>query len=301
MRVYKYWASSRKQTADNYDFLLWRGSNISLEDAQRVADEAVESLARAPRSQSTSNHVGQQYTYHTRFIPEELISSFPAADGSMLAAVTRNRYGALILNTADMMFIDADITFPSRQTTKSNSKANSGLFGWIFGGKSPEEIEAEHQQAVQQSVDSRLDQIREIARRYSRHSFRIYRTHSGFRIVLLDQRIAPDDRLATKLLDQFESDLNYKNLCRIQQSYRARLTPKPRNIQMDYPPYTYSHHEKQGAAYEAWEQEYERKSLNYRVCEFVEEIGNNGIDPDIAFLLDLHDEASRVSTGLPLA
>lgn len=292
MRVYKYWANGQQETDDGYHFSIWRGSNDSPEDAQRLADQAVDQLAFRPHRTLPQRGPQSDYTYQSRHVPEELISSFSAQDGSLLAAVTRNRYGALVLNTADCVIIDADIppAAPRAHLT------GGGLLSWLWGGS------AQHaEEQLASPADERLAQIKSIASYYSRLSFRIYRTRAGFRIFLLNQRLPPNDPLAMELLEAFEADQNYRNLCRVQQSYRARLTPKPFAMNLDYPPFHFPYNQHTRDSAKRWLERYELASENFRVCQKVCDMGPGVVDPEVDFLLNLHDESCRVQAELPLA
>lgn len=287
MRVYQYW-SMGSASSQRGRFSVWRGSNESLQHAQQLANEAARELAANPK---VLNRSPESYSYQTRFVPEQVVSTFPAPDGSLLAAVTRNRYGALVLNTADVVIIDADIVFPPTQ-----SATGPGLLSWLFG--KPPATEA---RGTPDPAEKRLAQIRQAVAQFPDHLFRIYRTHAGYRIFLLDQRCSPADPLARQLLDAFQADRNYQNLCQVQQSYRARLTPKPFNLGVDYPTVHYPYPDSLRETAESWQQRYESASQSFRVCQPIQEIGSGERDPDVNFLLQLHDEACRVQADLPLA
>lgn len=293
MRVYKYWANGQQETKDGYHFSIWRGSNDSVEDAQRLADQAVDQLAKSPRQTLPQRGPSSDYTYQNRHVPEEWVSSFPDNSGGLLAAVTRNRYGALVLNTADCVIIDADIP---PETPRPHSK-RGGLLSWLWGAPPPQPAF----EAQESSADRRLAQIKNVAASYSQMSFRIYRTRAGFRVFLLDRRLPPNDPLAIQLLEAFEADQNYRNLCRVQQSYRARLTPKPFAMNLDYPPFHFPYNEHTEEAAKHWLQRYETASESYRVCQWIADVGPGEVDPEVEFLINLHDESCRVQAKLPLA
>ena len=130
----------------------------------------------------------------------------------------------------------------------------------------------------------------------------MYRTKAGFRIVLLNRRLPPQDPLVQRLMTAFRADPDYQQLCKFQQSYRARLTPKPTYLKMAHPPFRYPESATWGRpSVEQWEREYESKSQGFRVCQPIQDIGPHGIDPEVEFLLGLHDQSCRASVDLPLA
>jgi hypothetical protein len=119
------------------------------------------------------------------------------------AVIARNQYGALVLSTARMGFIDVDVapsTFPD-------------AIGRLFGRPPP-------RAAI-------LARIREgLAAKGWAMTFRLYETAAGFRVVVVDRQLDPSGPDAAALMDAVGADAAYKALCRGQHSFRARLTPK---------------------------------------------------------------------------
>ncbi len=93
---------------------------------------------------------------------EEIVDVIKGSDGRESAIVTRNGYGALVLNAARVMFIDIDFDM------KVKSGGLSGLFRQL-GGKG----------AAPSPVDEHLARIEEWARRNPQWSMRVYRTFGG--------------------------------------------------------------------------------------------------------------------------
>lgn len=93
-----------------------------------------------------------------------------------------------------------------------------------------------------------------------RIQLRIYKTAHGYRLLVESQRLRPHGALFKELAKAFNCDPSYLKLCRSQECYRARLTPKPEAAE--------------GA----------------RVCKYLDTIGSGGIDEILAPLIQLHDE-----------
>jgi hypothetical protein len=89
---------------------------------------------------------------------------------------------------------------------------------------------------------------------------RVYKTAHGLRLLVENQSLRPGGRVFLVLAKTFGCDRSYLKLCRSQECYRARLTPKPEAAE--------------GA----------------RVCEYLGTIGSAGIDEVLAPLIHLHDE-----------
>src|SRR5258706_3540180 len=103
MKLAKFWARGSEEFAGQR--ATARGwSNTSVDDAREVARKTA---ARVAQKLAAGGEKGQ-YLYGDRPLPEPIIREFLDSSGATRAAVTRNAYGALVLNTRDMMFIDID-------------------------------------------------------------------------------------------------------------------------------------------------------------------------------------------------
>jgi hypothetical protein len=108
MLVPRHWEKTTGSAIDpkgkRYELQLWGWSNESAREAMattrsRLADVA----ARIGRGEAADS-----YAYGSQPVREEIIRSVGEAGERAEAVVTRNRYGALILNTAQVPFIDID-------------------------------------------------------------------------------------------------------------------------------------------------------------------------------------------------
>src|SRR5271156_4256177 len=101
MRFPRYWAKSNLNPASSRGGPLpvscWRWSDASMEDAQRKADSRATELNQKLQSGAQLNH----YDYGDGAIREEVVQTIAPS-----AVVTRNVYGALVLNATNAMFID---------------------------------------------------------------------------------------------------------------------------------------------------------------------------------------------------
>ncbi len=104
-------------------FSCWRSSDTSAEDAKVSATEAATRILRKWLSGATLD----RYCYSNMPLREEVVQRFTDADGATTAAVTRNGYGALVLNTAQAMFVDID--FPEAGAGAGLSRLAGRFFG----------------------------------------------------------------------------------------------------------------------------------------------------------------------------
>jgi hypothetical protein len=144
-----------------------------------------------------------------------------------------------------------------------------------------------------------FDMVRKLAAtpKYQEYGFRIYETYQGARVIVLGRDFNPRDRDTGNIMNDFNCDKLYMTLCQKQGCFRARLTPKPYRMKMlrykvQFP------RASDDAEFQQWLAEYERKSRNYSVCRFIEQVGArhsaNGV-------IQLHDEITGANFRQPLA
>ena len=108
MRIPKFWTKARDiATAQNgikWPLEAWGWSSDGLEEAHRTAADRLKRAIERLRH----GEVPGQYEYLDVPLREEILDTLSASDEE-IAVVTRNRYGAAVLNTADVLFADIDI------------------------------------------------------------------------------------------------------------------------------------------------------------------------------------------------
>jgi hypothetical protein len=284
MNIPKYWANRSQRVQPPHGRALrlesWQWSDLSVDDAQRKADDRL----RAMTAKALAGNDLDRYGYGTRPLREEIVQPLAGPAGREIAVVTRNLYGALILNTANAMFIDID--FP-----ENDASASPGApLRRMFRGTAPDQL----QQALQR--------IEAWAGLHSDLGIRIYRTFAGLRGLVTNQSFEPGHADAINILQSLGSDRLYIQLCQAQTCFRARLTPKPWRCQMDTPPSRYPWLEPTGELqYRIWQHLYEQSITGYSVCQFIKQIGPSAVDPAIEPILALHDHVTGLARALPLA
>ena len=213
MRFYKFWSRAVAKAVDPSGEEVFRSStgysNVSVEDAFRMAEERAKKNVRYWEAPAKFDN-GYYVTNSERPIREETIEQF-AENEETYAVISRNSYGCLVLNTTDVFFADIDKPVP---------KFRLALFSWIaglFGNKPVDEMDFE----------SRLiKNIERLVQTDSQMRLRVYRTLLGYRVVLTNQTVLASESKSIQLLKDLGSDKLYVSLCRSQDCYRARLTPK---------------------------------------------------------------------------
>ena len=80
------------------------------------------------------------------------------------------------------------------------------------------------------------------------------------------------------------------------------MTPKPWRCGVAPAPSRFPHETpEREAAFEQWLRGYDASCEHYAVCDPLPSVGDDFVSSGIAPLVSLHDEATRASSGLPLA
>jgi hypothetical protein len=274
MKIPRFWAraggTATSPDGQPFRLSLWGWSQDSEAEARALAERRLADLAaRIGRGDGLD-----AYAYGERALREERVRVLGDADNPD-AIVTRNRYGALVLNAARVPFVDIDDGAPEKRGFGFFGRANS---------------------------DAGLDRIRDACRRHALQSFRVYRTRAGYRVLATDMTLTPSSQAAQSLLQGFGADPSFVQLCRLQESFRARLTPKPWRCGCPAPPSTFPRHDPAvQTAFAAWLGEYERRSAGHATCQFIEAIGAGRQTDEARAIVIEHDRTTRADSGLPLA
>jgi hypothetical protein len=263
------------------DFSCWRWSSNSVAEAQSLADEAARQLAdRFAHGEFPPKHGGY---YPNRPFREPVLREIKNDAGETAAVITRNSYGCLVLNTARVMFVDVDLPEPK----------SPGLFSRLFG-KSPT--------APVVTESSALAKVENWTRNNPDWGWRIYRTRAGLRLLATHALFDPETTASDGVFDALGADPLYRQLCKTQKCYRARLTPKPWRcgvrIKPERWPFPDARAEKH---FQKWEAQYNSYTFNWAACALVKNIGNDAVHPAVQLILKIHDELTKVESGLKLA
>lgn len=278
MLIPRHWARTDGAATDpkgkQYRFQLWGWSQESVGDALTMAKDRLSDVV----SRIAGGEPAGGYLYGKQPLREEIIRSLGDPDSRSEAIVTRNRYGALVLNTAQVPFIDVDA--PRVGTV-------ARLMGRFKRGSQP---------------DPTLERIREACQRSVRHVFRIYRTKAGYRVLATDLFLDPRAQTTQEFLAGFAADPFFIKLCGLQGSFRARLTPKPWRCGCSLPPGRYPREdERLQSRFDAWLADYEAASTGFASCRYVESIGSGRPSYRTRAIVEEHDTVTRALSDLPLA
>lgn len=326
MIVPQYWAEARRQhRAPGKQVTVRRfgWSDVSQDDARRHAEARVEeAMARVlageplPRRERKVPYNGAEGLP----IREEIVSRH----GDVV--VTRNSYGALCLNTPDVLFVDIDFTDPgaSRWLRLAVTLIAAVVVGGYFfmhartstalTALAAAVIAAQFVVAAVHGIAWRLGGGPEgraharIARFIAAHEdwrLRQYRTPSGLRLLAMHRTFAPGDPAVQQCFAAVGADRTYVRMCARQRCFRARVSPKPWRIgiaaHMRPRPGVWPVAPEQRPKRERWIEEYELKAAGYAACRYLGERGVGRTDGKADEVRALHDALCRAEQPLPIA
>lgn len=270
MRFYRYWVKEEGELRIDgtpRKASCYGHSDVSEEHAREQAKERLAAIqARIAKGQS-------RLEGYEPCIREEVVR---VIDGHNL--ISRNRYGAQVLNSENIMFVDID---------RIHEGLLQGLKRLLFGPR-------------KQSMRERIvDMVERQAARpeYKNLGIRIYATHSGVRLIVTGRDMAPDSAEAARLFRDFHADALYAWLCAKQKCYRARLTPKPSRMKCKGFKVNFPRSTGEDEALKAWLATYEHKSGQFAVCSLLKTLGPSSPHP----VITLHDRLTKAQTRLQLA
>lgn len=264
--------------------MAWGWSDVSPADARAQADARARRIADVLRLGQRPPRAGGYYA--DRPMREPVLRELTDASGATVAVVSRNAYGAEVLNAADALFADVDLP-PTRRP---------GLLARLFGAHVPAPGEPNPAEAVA------LARARSWAAAHPGWSWRVYRTAAGLRLLATHRTFDPADPLVAAAFAHLGVDPLYRRLCQAQACFRARLTPKPWRVGIRVAPPSWpwasSGDER---AFVAWDRAYREAVSGHAACALVEVVGPAVIAPELVELVALHDAACGVGSGRPLA
>jgi hypothetical protein len=175
----------------------------------------------------------------------------------------------LILNTASALFSDLD---------RPPGGAGAAL-GRLFGRR-----KADPGEAIVGRVGS-------VAHAHPELGLRLYRTAAGFRCLVTSRVYEPTSDEAIGLLRELGCDPLYVALCRSQECFRARLTPKYWRCGGSAPPSRYPWPTDDAElAYREWETAYHQRADAFAACEALGAYGASKVHPAAEAVRDVRDE-----------
>lgn len=258
MRIFQYW--TRIETSVSIEgtprqVRVFGGSDVSLQEAARDAERRLEGVRR--RIAGAVRRRDPDYEVDIR---EEVLARLDDRN-----VVTRNRYGAAVLNSTDLLIIDIDA--PRRG------------FLDLFR---PRPTGAQRTELIVTQVRRLADKAAELRGL----GIRIYATHSGVRVIVTGRRFDPKHNGTAKLMRRFNADRLYAQLCRRQGCFRARLTPKPFRLKYHTRRNVFPRSDAaQEDVHRTWVAGYDRARTGFATCRLICSLGHDVRDP----IVEWHD------------
>jgi hypothetical protein len=239
--------------------------------------------------------------------------------------LTRNSYGAVCLNTPDVLFADVDFDAAAAPDYEEALVALAMLVvgaivwliaGWLWsavagfatlfvvGGLA--NLVRRRRLANAGGADgAALARVAAFAQAHPDWRLRTYRTPAGLRLLAMHRRFAPGEPAVGEFFAAVGADRMYVRMCRNQQCFRARVSAKPWRIgiagHLRPRPGVWPVNPERLPERERWLHDYDERALGSAACRFVGEHGAGAVDPHVDAVRLLHDDLCRSDTDLPLA
>lgn len=260
-------------------------------------------------------------------------------DERLGAVVTRNGYGALCLNTDTVLFVDVDqeelartpygwfwpltvlglglgmlvytmlgVTFCGCDSGVAKGIKHgvlltlSGFVGAFlvhgFVGWARRSVLKARGGAMGWAGRYLGDRVRA----HPEEKWRLYQTPKGARGVALWKNFDAQDSFVDQVFKTSRADPLYAQMCRKQNCFRARVSPKPWNMGQErmggpiWPVFDQALTKRHD-----WVKRYEKRERDFAACRFVKDIGAGRVDTDVLALVEWHDEMCQARSKKPLA
>lgn len=282
MKIYRhlYCEQGNATDADGQVYLLkgWGGSNRDPDDARSNARQRLADMVSAVRLRDGNLRPAVEYEYGTGVVREEWLLLVAGTEEQPDAVVTRNRYGAPVLNSARMAIVDIDF------------HDQRGCLSVLAFWRSKPDHEA-----------IALARVTAWSQATPQASLRVYRTPFGLRVVRTDCVTDPESAETAAMFEALDADRLYRALCRRQQCFRARLGVKPWRVGLPLPPSGFPRRADTEAAFEAWVRAYTDISSGFAACRYLGDFGGSTVALELQPELDAHDILSEAHSGRPIA
>lgn len=325
MLIPHYWAEGQQQgpipnKKKPIQVRRYGWSNESQADAQRHADKrAQEAFSRIADGQPLARRE-MKLAYGSEGLPirEEVVAQ------EHNTVLTRNSYGALCLNTPNVVFADVDfehsppgwwgwaigavlMAIAIALRCNGGSVLAAVLAVLALGGGSWARMLHELKIVMGGGHERQaLNRIRAFHRQHPHWHLRTYRTPKGLRVLVAHTTMDPDDADVGTFFEAVNADPLYVRMCQQQQCFRARVSPKPwrmgiahRIRRWDGLP---SGDKSRDQERRIWVKNYDRVAEGYSACHFLEALGpTDRMTTETAKVMSMHDTLSRSCEELPLA
>lgn len=325
MIVPRFWAEARVQHREKGRQITVRRFGWSTQDqagAQAMADtRAAEALGRLLAGEKLARRELKIPYNGAEGVPirEEIV----AEHGDVV--ITRNSYGALCLNTPDVLF--ADVDFQPELPEKTGCALFAALvllsilsgvifqslalfFVFVIGGGllGAWLVPIGYRLLLKLGGGSEKIARRRLAEFLTVNSdwkVRLYRTPAGYRVLAMHGTLSPTAPEVASLFKVLKCDPIYVQMCQRQQSFRARVSAKPWRIgisdHLRPRPGVWPVRDEAMPARRRWIEAYQAKAAGFAACRFEAELGQGPVHEKVRVVQQLHDQLCRAESNLPIA
>lgn len=327
MIVPRYWAEfrlERSHAGKTAVFRRWGWSDDSEAAALRHAESRALEAFHTWAGGFPSQRRERKFPYNGAVgvpIREEIIDTVHDS------VVTRNSYGALCLNTPNVLFADIDFSnTPPGPLSCGLVLLFMGLgvwtaaswgAGWVFAGAAlllgifRGQALARDIHLVMLSLRGgptalALQQVETFVAAHPDWGLRVYRTPAGLRLLATHTTFDPRGKDVEAFFAALHVDPVFAIMCYRQNCFRARLTPKPWRMGLGFQGWSSRRQVwpvSPGAlpARTDWVARYDAARVDFAACEFLTTCGSPAICPAALPIVRYHDEVCHAARGLPLA
>lgn len=326
MIVPEYWSEAKEKIQVNgRSRTLWRfgWSDASERDALESARNRVREAAQRALSGEKIRTRDPKVAYNGADglpIREEIIERHGDA------VITRNSYGALCLNTPDVLFADIDVPEPRSGTIGTVvfilclavgywyhiqldawwPLVAAGILGAIMAiaGSVSRSVRQAFAVFRKDPFELALARVQAFSENNPDWAMRVYRTPNGYRVLVMHSTFDPNEEQAFDFMAALKCDPLYMRMCKNQKCFRARVSPKPWRIGMEHIrprpgvwPIKREHMERR----RRWVSEYKQKGAAFSSCRFELALGSGRPSRSCEHVRAIHDRLSKVDSALPIA
>jgi len=276
MKFAKFWTQKNVAVDESFfgrsQVTIWGASNKDIDEAARNADSRVKQFQNMLSSGAMTL---EDYEYWNGYIKEEVVEELKADDGSTLAVLTRNNYGALVLNSESVFFGDIDIS-------ESNFVARIlELFGKEKKNKA-----------------YYLAKVEAFQKTNSHYTFKVYETFAGLRVAITNHIFATDSTETQTIFKALNTDPLYVQLCKNQACFRARLSPKPWRLGLERPRTRFPRNDRRDQNdFADWLRHYQQVSQKFTTVKLLATFGTAVAHTDVGRILSIHDKHAISSSS----
>ena len=322
MIVPQHWAEAKTKTkiaGRQYTIKRFGWSDQSLAAAQSHAEQRVAEAIERIKAGENIRRIDHKVPYNgAEGVPirEQIIAQHDDV------IITRNSYGALCLNTPDVLFADIDFEYAPRFRLYLLAflllmlLASIGavyLGSWmILGvgvivsliltgllGKGLFYLQSKLFGTPEQRA---FASIQDFSQQHPTWHLRVYLTPKGYRVLAMHQTFEPKSDEAQLLFNAIHADPNYVRMCKNQNCFRARISPKPWRIGVNRLALgVWPVSEARLAIRENWVRDYQKQAENYASCKFVAQLGSQVTHMKAKRVQSLHDQYCKSDTRLDIA